>query len=79
MTYTNTDSLILNIQTEGLYKYYHKCKDHLDFKDRKVIGLFKDETPGRVITEIVALILKTYCYDKVTINTNDVKTDRRAK
>ena len=69
LVYTDTDSLVLNIQTEDLYKYYHKYKQHLDL----------DETPGSVITDVVALRPKTYYYDKVEMNTNDVKTDMRAK
>ena len=62
-----------------MFKCYQEYKEHLDLTDSKVLGLMKDETPGRVITEVVALRPKTYCYDKVKVNTNDVKTDRRAK
>ena len=36
LVYTDTCSLVLNIQTEGLYEYYHTYKDHLDLKDSKV-------------------------------------------
>ena len=31
-------------------------------KNRKVIGLFKDELGGKIMTEIVVLRAKTYAY-----------------
>ena len=65
LIYTDTDSLILNIQTEDLFKDYEKYKDHLYLIGSKTFGLMKDEAAGSVITEVVALRPQTYCYDKV--------------
>ena len=65
LLYTDTDSLILNTQTEDLFKDYHQYKCNLDLNDRKTLGLMKDESYGSVIAEVAALIPKTYCYDKV--------------
>ena len=42
-------------------------------KNKKVIGLMKDELGGRVITEFVALRCKTYSY-----LTNDSKEDKKS-
>ena len=43
--------------------------------------MFKDEADGGIITEVVALRPKTYCYDKIKYNdvNNIVYTDKRAK
>ena len=43
-------------------------------KNKKVIGLMKDELGGRVITEFVTLRPKTYSY-----LTDDCKEDKKAK
>ena len=43
-------------------------------KNKKVIGLMKDELGGRVITEFVALRHKNYSY-----LTDDCKKDKKAK
>ena len=43
-------------------------------KNKKVIGLMKDELGGNIITEFVALIPKTYSY-----LTDDGKEDKKAK
>src|SRR5256714_10500463 len=46
--YMDTDSFIFQIETENIYK---DMAEHPDLFDAKTIGLFKDETPGNVITE----------------------------
>ena len=43
-------------------------------KNKKVIGLMKDELGGKIITEFVTLRPKTYSY-----LTDDVKEDKKAK
>ena len=43
--------------------WYIKLIDHyLQEKNKKVIGLMKDESGGKITTEFVALIPKTYSY-----------------
>ena len=73
--YTDTDSLAMNIKTKDSYKDIAKdVEERFDTsnygfdrplpkgKNRKVIGLMKDELGGEIITEFVALRPKTYSY-----------------
>ena len=87
LCYMDTDSFIMNIKTEDFYKDVandvekrfdtsnYEC-DRLSStgKNKKVIGLMKDELGGRIITEFVALKPKTYSY-----LTDDCKEDKKAK
>ena len=62
---SDTDSMILNIKTEDVYKDMEKLLDELDTsgyprdhplyseKNKKVIGKFKDELNGKIMNEIV--------------------------
>ena len=83
----DTDSFIMNIKTEDFYKdIANDVKKRFDAtnyevnrplptrKNKKVIGLMKDELGGRVITEYVTLRPKTYSY-----LTDDFKEDKKAK
>ena len=87
LCYIDTDSFIMNIKTEEFYKDIandvekrfdtsnYECDRPLPTgKNKKVIGLMKDELGGRIITEFVALRPKTYSY-----LTNDCKEDKKAK
>ena len=87
LCYMDTDSFIMNIKTEDFYKDIandvEKRFDTSNYaidrplptgKNKKVIGLMKDELGGKIITEIVALRPKTYSY-----LTDDYKEDKRAK
>ena len=87
LCYMDTDSFIMNIKTENFYKDIandvekrfnnsnYECDRPLPTgKNKKVIGLMKDELGGRVITEFVALRPKTYSY-----LTDDCKDDKKAK
>ena len=87
LCYMDTDSFIMNIKTEDFYKdiandvekrfdtsSYEVDRTLSTGKNKKVIGLMKDELGGRVITEFVALRPKTYSY-----LTDDCKEDKKAK
>ena len=79
LCYMDTDSFIMNIKTEDFYKRFdtsnYTCDRPLPTgKNKKVIGLMKDELGGKVITEFVALRPKTYSY-----LTGDCKEDEKAK
>ena len=72
LIYTDTDSLILDIRTDDLYKdmqdnswQYDTSnypKDHLLYNDKnkKALGKMKDECGGEVIEEVVAVRPKMY-------------------
>ena len=73
LCYMDTDSFIIYIKTEDFYKDIAddvKCKlDTSNYevdrplptrKNKKVIGLMKDELGGKIIKEFVALRPKTY-------------------
>ena len=87
LCYMDTDSFIINIKTEDFYKdiandveksfdtsNYEVYRPLSTGKNKKVIGLMKDELRGRVITEFVTLRPKTYSY-----LTDDFKDDKKAK
>ena len=73
----DTDSFVIYIKTEDFYKdiandverwfdtsnYDENDERPLPIgKNKKVIGLFKDELGGKIITEFVALRAKAYAY-----------------
>ena len=77
LSYTDTDSFIIHIITEGFFedisngveKWYDTSNyDETDKrtlpigKNKKVIGLFKDELGGRIMKEFCALRAKTHLY-----------------
>ena len=75
LCYMDTDSLIINIKTKDFYKdIAQDVEERFDTsnydvdrplpkgKNKKVIGLMKDELGGGIITEFVALRPKTYSY-----------------
>ena len=75
LCYMDTDSLIMNIKTEDFYKdVAQDVEERFDTsncdvdrplpkgKNKKVLGLMKDELGGGIITEFVALRPKTYSY-----------------
>ena len=87
LCYMDTDSFIMNIKTEDVYKDtandVEKWFDTSNYelnrplptgKNKKVIGLMKDELGGKIITEFVTLRPKTYSY-----LTDDGKEDKKAK
>ena len=77
LCYMDTDNFIINIKTEDFYKdidndvkrwydtanYDENDKSSLPIgKNKKVIGLFKDELGGKIMTEFIALRPKAYAY-----------------
>ena len=87
LCYMDTDSSIMNIKTEHFYKDIAndvgKRFDTSNFevnrplptgKNKKVIGLMKDELGGKIIMEFVTLRPKTNLY-----LTDDCKEDKKAK
>ena len=77
LCYTDTDSFIIHIKTEDFYKDISndidKWFDTSNFnkndnrpleigKNKKVIGKFKDELGGKIMTEFCALRAKAYAY-----------------
>ena len=87
LCYTDTDSFIINIKTNDFYEDVvsdvenrfdtsnYEVKRPLPMgKNKKVIGLMKDELGGKIITEFVTLRPKTYSF-----LTDDGKEDKKAK
>ena len=87
LCYMDTDSFIMNIKIEDFYKdIANDIKKRFDTsnyevnrplptgKNKKVIGLMKDELGGKIIMEFATLGPKTYSY-----LTNDCKEDKKAK
>ena len=87
LCYMDTDSFIMNIKTEDFYKdIANDVEKRFDTsnnevnkplptgKNKKVIGLMKDELGGKIIMEFITLRPKTYSY-----LTDDCKEDKKAK
>ena len=83
----DANSFIMHIKTEDFYKDIandvEKRSDTSNYevnrplptgKNKKVIGLMKDELGGKIMTEFVALRPRTYSY-----LTDDGKEDKKAK
>ena len=74
MLYTDTDSFVFHIKTEDVYDDFNDIKDYMDFSgydpkhkcydktNKKVLGKFKDEADGKIITNFIALKPKSYCF-----------------
>ena len=87
LCYMDTDSFVMNIKTNDFYKdiandvekrfdtsNYEVNRPLPTGKNKKVIGLMKDELGGKIITEFVTLRPKTYSY-----SADDGKEDKKAK
>ena len=76
LLYTDTDSLVYEIDSEDVYQEFHSSpelmkafdfsnypKDHLLFSDerKKIPGYFKDETASLPIEKFIGLRSKMYC------------------
>ena len=87
LCYMDTDSFTMSIKTNGFYKdIANDVEKRFDIsnyevnrplpagKNKKVIGLMKDELGGKIITEFVTLRPKAYSY-----LTDDGKEDKKTK
>ena len=87
LCYMDTDSFIMNIKTNDFYEdiasYVENRFDTSNYevnrplptgKNKKIIGLMKDEQGGKIIKEFVTLRPKTYSF-----LTDDGKEDKKAK
>ena len=87
LCYMDTESFIINIKTNYFYEdiasdienrfdtsNYEVNRPLPTRKNKKVIGLMKDELGGKIITEFVTLRPKTYSF-----LTDDGKEDKKAK
>ena len=85
--YMDTDSFVMHIKTNDFYKEiagdvenrfdtsnYEANRLLPTGKNKKVIGLMKDELSGKIIMEFVTLMPKTYSF-----LTDDGKEDKKAK
>ena len=87
LCYMDTDNFVMNIKTNGFYKdiandvekrfdtsNYEVNRPLPTGKNKKVIGLMKDELGGKIIMEFVTLRSNIYSY-----LTDDGKEDKKAK
>ena len=74
LLFTDTYSLCYEIRNKDIYEIIKDNKQYFDLSDypkehplydptnKKVIGKFKDEANGKIITEFCGLRSKCYCY-----------------
>ena len=87
LCYMDTDSFVMHIKTNDFYKDIfddvdntfdtsnYEIKRPLPIgKNKKIIGLMKDELGGEIITEFIALRPKTYSY-----STDNGKIDKKVE
>ena len=67
MVYTDTDSYVIKVETDDLYEDFKAINEYVDFSDynvehpnydktnKKVLGKFKDEMNGKIITHFIGL------------------------
>ena len=87
----DTDSFFLNIYTKDVYKDMEQIQDKLDTSDypkdhplysvdnKKVIGKFKDELNGKIMTEIVFLRSKAYSFKFLNYNSDNLNEINKLK
>ena len=94
LIYTDTDSYIIYVETDYIYKDMLNDKNLYDFSEypenhpnydvtnNKVLMKFKDEMKSLIITEFIGLKPKMYSFnyiDNTEINENDIKYDEYNK
>ena len=92
LCYMDTDSFIIQIETDDFFKDISNVVDKwfdtskydkndnrpLEIgKNKKIIGKFKDELNGKIITEFIALRAKTYAYTQ--LNEDKIEEHKKAK
>ena len=89
LLYTDTDSFILQIFTDDVYKdmkndnqlfdfsEYHNDHKCYNVKNKKKFGIFKDELHGKIMTEFSCLKPKMYSFE--SIENNSIKNDKKHK
>ena len=92
LCYMNTDSFRIQIETDDFFKdisndvdkwfdtskYDKNDNRPLEIgKNKKIIGKFKDELNGKIITEFIALRAKTYAYTQ--LNEDKIEEHKKAK
>jgi hypothetical protein len=90
LCYMDTDSLIMRIETEDVYEDMREMGDYFDFsnypvnhpsyetKNKDVVGKFKDEAKGKVITEFIGLRSKLY-FISIQDEKKDIKKAKGTK
>jgi len=73
LVYTDTDSLLLHIQTDDIYQDMKEQSWLYDATNRKVQGKMKDECGGELIEEVFALRPKMYSIKKAGSNIQNAK------
>ena len=94
LLFTDTDSLMYEIETEDFYKDMGEMREHFDLAgypmsnplydptNNKVVGKFKDETNGDPILEFVGLRAKMYSFQTLGHKEGggaEITTKKRAK
>ena len=74
LVYTDTDSYVIKVETDDLYEDFEEINEYMDFSDfpaehpnhdksnKTILGKFKDEMNGKIITDFIGLKPKAYCY-----------------
>ena len=80
LIYTDTDSFIIQVETDNIYKDMLENKNLYDFSDypinhlnyditnKKVLMKYKDELKSKIITEFIGLKPKMYSFDYIDNN-----------
>ena len=77
LIYTDTDSFVIEVETDDIYKdmyddkhlydfsYYPTYHPNYSLNNKKVYGIFKDDLNGKIITEFTADKPKMYSYEYI--------------
>ena len=94
LIYTDTDSFIIEVETNDIYKdmydnknlydfsEYPKNHPNFDMSNKKVLGKYKDELNSKMINEFIALKLKMYSFEYTSgteYNNTLIKNENKCK